>query len=62
MLILKKDAFEQAKQAIELALNEQADLLLVPGDIFDSDIPMPEVLFEFFEIAKLLKKQTCREN
>lgn len=53
----EKDAFVQAKQAVEQALVEQPDFILVLGDIFDEDVPSPEALHDCFEIFSLAKKQ-----
>lgn len=39
-----KDSFRQAEEAMDLALNENADLILVTGDIFDDRVPSQEVL------------------
>ncbi len=52
----EQDAFLQAKQALELALKEKPDFLLVPGDIFNEDSPMPEAMHDFFEIFSQIKK------
>jgi len=42
------DSYSQAAQAFAKA--KTADLVLVPGDIFDTDTPKPEVLSKAFEL------------
>ncbi|MEW6222333.1 MAG: hypothetical protein AB1476_03290, partial [Candidatus Hadarchaeota archaeon] len=40
----KNDSFEQAKEAIEKAIEQGAQLILVLGDVFDERIPrQPEI-------------------
>jgi DNA repair exonuclease SbcCD nuclease subunit len=51
------EAFEQAKQAFELALKEKADLLLLAGDLFDSDVPSQEAWLEMFQLFSVLRKE-----
>ncbi len=51
------EAFEQAKQALELALKEKADLLLLAGDLFDSDVPAQEAWLEMFRLFSVLRKE-----
>lgn len=47
---LEEDCFRQAEEAFEIAIREKADLIIVPGDIFDSRIPRQEVLAKAFQI------------
>ena len=51
-----KDAFENCKQAFKKALNKQANLILIPGDIFHQKIPRQEVLGEAIELFSSVKK------
>ena len=37
-----EEAFEQAKQAFELAIKEKADLILLAGDLFNEETPSQE--------------------
>jgi DNA repair exonuclease SbcCD nuclease subunit len=50
------DSFMQAEQAL-LKAQEQADLLIVAGDIFDSRTPKQEVIARSFEAFKQLHKK-----
>ncbi len=50
------DSFMQAEQAL-LKAQEQADLLIVAGDIFDSRTPKQEVIARSFEVFKKLHKK-----
>ena len=45
-----RDAFNQAKQALELALGENPDFLLVAGDVFNEELPSSDALHDCFEI------------
>jgi len=47
------DAFEQAREAFEKALQKGAELILVGGDIFEKAIPSLEVLTRTLEILNL---------
>jgi len=49
------DAFDNAKKAMALALSENPDLIILPGDIFDESIPKYETLLEAFDILSLAK-------
>ncbi|MCD6522307.1 MAG: DNA repair exonuclease [Candidatus Diapherotrites archaeon] len=40
----ENDSFEQAEEAIKKAIELKADIILMPGDIFDSRIPRQEVM------------------
>jgi DNA repair exonuclease SbcCD nuclease subunit len=37
------DAMAQAEEAFDIAIKEKADIILLPGDVFDTRIPRPEV-------------------
>jgi DNA repair exonuclease SbcCD nuclease subunit len=54
---LGQDAFENFKQAFELALKENPDLFLFPGDIFDEKIPRPEVLGDVIDLFKEFRRR-----
>ncbi len=49
----EKDPFDQAREAFEKALSMGAQLILIPGDIFDSRIPKQEVWSEAMKILSL---------
>ena len=51
-----EDAYNQAKEALELA-SGMADALLIPGDIFDVRAPRPEVLAEGINLFRNLAKK-----
>lgn len=55
----ENDTFEQAREAIVRALDLGAQLILIPGDIFDSRTPSQEV---WSEALKLLSISSQREN
>lgn len=57
-----QEAFEQAKKAFELALREKADLLLLAGDLFDSDVPSQETWLEMFQLFSVLRKEKLKEK
>ncbi len=40
----RDDSFRQAEEAINLALSENVDIIIMTGDIFDSRVPSQEVL------------------
>jgi DNA repair exonuclease SbcCD nuclease subunit len=50
------DAYKQAEEALELA-SKNADVLLIPGDIFDMRIPRPEILAEAINLFRNLSKK-----
>ncbi len=53
----REDSFVQAREAVELALKENADLILLTGDVFDSRVPTQDVLAKAMEILHLPKKK-----
>ncbi|MDE1851542.1 MAG: DNA repair exonuclease [Candidatus Micrarchaeota archaeon] len=52
----REDAFKQAKEALESAASE-ADILLIPGDIFDNRNPKPDVLAEAINLFRELSRR-----
>lgn len=52
----REDAYRQAEEALALAA-ESADVLLIPGDIFDNRQPSPEVLAEAITLFRELSKR-----
>jgi len=46
----ENDSFVQFNEAIERAVSEKADLILLPGDVFDSRVPRQEVWAKALEI------------
>jgi len=51
----KEEALTNALQAFSLAIENNADLILLPGDIFDSKVPLIETWHDAFELFKLSK-------
>ena len=56
-----QEAFEAAEQAFEMAVKEEVDFILLPGDIFDSSIPKQEVWHQAFQLFNMLKKEETRK-
>jgi len=56
-----EDAFNNCKQAFQKALDEKAELILIPGDIFHEKIPRQEVLGKVIELFSSLKKHMKKE-
>lgn len=56
------DAFDNAKKAMILALSENPDLIILPGDLFDESIPKYETLLEAFDILGLAKHHKKSET
>ncbi len=52
-----EEAFDQAKEAFELALKEKADLILLAGDLFNEAIPSQEAWVQMFQLFGLLRKE-----
>lgn len=51
-----EDAYVQAKEALEKA-SEMADMIIMPGDIFDRRSPKPEVIAQAINIFRDLSKK-----
>lgn len=49
-----KDAFLQARQALEIAAKECCELVLFAGDFFDERIPLQETWHDSFELLSVL--------
>lgn len=49
----REESFEMAKTALKLAIEQEADLILHPGDIFDSKIPKQEVWKQALQVLSL---------
>jgi DNA repair exonuclease SbcCD nuclease subunit len=49
------ESFEQARQALELALESKADVILLAGDIFDSDVPSQETWDRAFKLFSIVR-------
>ncbi len=49
------EAFDQAKEAFELALEKKADLILLAGDLFNEAIPSQEAWVQMFKLFSLLR-------
>jgi len=59
----KQEALNNALQAFCLAVENNADFILLPGDIFDSKIPLIETwhdAFELFNVSKTAKKSLVK--
>jgi len=57
-----KEAFEQAKQAFGLALENKADLILLAGDLFNEATPSQEAWLEMFQLFSTLRKEKSKET
>ena len=55
----REDAFKQAEQALETAASE-ADAIIIPGDVFDTRVPRPDVLAEAINLFRNLSKKEWR--
>lgn len=47
-----RDAFNQAWQAMKAAVASQPDAIIMPGDLFDGEIPTPESWHDAFTVFK----------
>ncbi len=59
----KNEALNNALQAFSLAVENKADLILLPGDIFDSKIPLIETwhdAFELFSVSRNTEKSRVK--
>lgn len=52
----RKDAYAQAKEALMMAAG-RADAIIIPGDIFDTRFPKPDVIAEAIGIFKELQEK-----
>ena len=57
----REDAYRQAKEALETAASI-ADVLLIPGDIFDNRHPTPDVLAEAINLFRDLSRRTWKAH
>lgn len=57
----EEDAFKQAEEAMDKALEKNIDLILLPGDIFDEKVPSPETMSRAIKILKKPLTRTKRE-
>ncbi|MBI5884836.1 DNA repair exonuclease [archaeon] len=55
-----KDSFTQALQALELALQSKAELIILSGDLFDDSVPSTETWHDAFSLFEELKPE--RQN
>ena len=55
------EAFDQAKEAFQLALKEKADLVLLAGDLFNEATPTQEAWLQMFQLFSV-PKQNRREK
>lgn len=51
-----EECFEQASQALQLALESKAELIIHAGDLFDDDVPSQETWEKTFKVFAPLKK------
>ncbi|MFH1255754.1 MAG: DNA repair exonuclease [Candidatus Diapherotrites archaeon] len=51
----ESECFENAEQAIALALKENADAVILAGDVFDETVPSQEVLLKAFQVFSKLR-------
>jgi len=52
-----EESFTQAQSAFLKAIENRAELVIIPGDIFDTRIPKPEVFSRAFSLFKMLKNK-----
>ncbi len=52
----RQDAYVQAKCALEMA-SESCDMILIPGDVFDSRTPSPDVIAEGINLFREISKK-----
>src|SRR5271163_3084646 len=52
----REDAYKQAKEALGKAA-EMADVIVIPGDIFDNRTPKPDVIAEAINLFRDLSKR-----
>ncbi len=51
----EEEAFENAKQAFELAVKHNADLILISGDVFHEEVPNAKTLLQAMELFSIAK-------
>ncbi len=52
----QRESYENATRALEIALDEKVDAILIAGDLFNSAVPTQEVLFRAFELLSTARK------
>lgn len=57
-----KEAFENLKQSLELCVQEKADLIVLPGDVFHEPVPSHTSIFEAMNCFSLAKKGGSEVN
>jgi len=57
----EEDAFKQAEEAIDKSIDEDVDLILLPGDIFDEKTPSQETWSKALKILKKPLIETKKE-
>ena len=57
---LERDALDNFREALEKALDY--DLIILPGDVFDSKVPTPEILSEAMEMLLKTKAESGRAS
>ena len=57
----REDAYLQAKDALSQAA-ESADMIIIPGDLFDARAPKPDVLAEAINIFRTLSKKDWKAS
>jgi len=50
------ETFTQAGNALRILAEQKADVIVVPGDIFDSEIPSQETVFEAIKVFSLARE------
>ncbi len=53
------EAFDQASQALKLALENNAEIILHAGDLFDEDVPSQETWEKTFRLFSMLTSRAC---
>ncbi|MBI4053498.1 MAG: DNA repair exonuclease [Candidatus Diapherotrites archaeon] len=51
-----QETFRQAGNALRILAEQGVDLIVVPGDIFDSELPSPETIFGAMKVFSLAKE------
>ncbi|MCD6229249.1 MAG: DNA repair exonuclease [Candidatus Diapherotrites archaeon] len=58
----ESDSFEQGKEALFKAIELGADAILLPGDVFDSKVPKPEVMAKAMSIFLKVHEFHAKKN